>query len=256
MLALTQTQGILLAAAGGIIIIAVVIILSLRGRKPGGEALPDIPAAMKPGPSDPDLEKPHLEKLQGWGIVLVAFMAIWIPLYWLQEPTLNKEQVELLRTSSIERGHRITQPFGEENSAGVGCVRCHGPELRGQEMLAGANVVVSANLTTVCSRQDVAQITTSLKEGVGEVMPSWGVEYGGAMNDQQISDLISYIITIQDETEVPFEKNKCINEKAASPAPVVPATDGASPAAGDASPAVGASPSEAALTSPAASEAP
>jgi hypothetical protein len=39
-------------------------------------------------------------------------------------------------------------------------------------------------------------------------MPSWSVRFAGAMDDQQIQDLVNYILSIQKE---PKDKNLCIN---------------------------------------------
>ena len=76
MLGLSQAQGIILAVGGAIFVAIAGGVLILRGRQ-RREA--DIPNAMRPGPSDPDLETPLLQKLQGWGVVLVLFFVIWVP---------------------------------------------------------------------------------------------------------------------------------------------------------------------------------
>ena len=73
MLGLSQAQGIILAVGGAIFIAIAGGILVLRGRR-REEA--DIPNAMRPGPSDPDLETPLLQKLQGWGVLLVFALAV------------------------------------------------------------------------------------------------------------------------------------------------------------------------------------
>jgi hypothetical protein len=47
-------------------------------------------------------------------------------------------------------------------------------------------------------------------------MPSWSVRFAGAMDDQQINDLVNYILSIQD---IPDAQNVCLNpveEEAAS----------------------------------------
>ncbi len=92
---------------------------------------------MEPGPSDPALETPLLQKLQGWGVVLVAFFVVWLPYNWLIEPSTNLKQEEMLKTQAIDRGRRSVELFSEENQLGVGCVRCHGPELRGSVIAVG-----------------------------------------------------------------------------------------------------------------------
>jgi hypothetical protein len=36
-------------------------------------------------------------------------------------------------------------------------------------------------------------------------MPTWGVRYGGPMNDQQITDIVNYLLSIQsDDKERPL----------------------------------------------------
>ena len=30
-------------------------------------------------------------------------------------------------------------------------------------------------------------------------MPTWGIRYGGPMNDQQITDLVNYLLSIQSD---------------------------------------------------------
>ncbi len=45
-------------------------------------------------------------------------------------------------------------------------------------------------------------------------MPSWSIRYAGALNDQQINDIVNYIISIQDESIVTEDKNVCTNPEA------------------------------------------
>ncbi len=130
---------------------------------------------MEPGPSDPALETPLLQKLQGWGVVLVAFFVVWLPYNWLIEPSTNLEQEEALRTQAIERGRRSVELFSEENQLGVGCVRCHGPELRGSVIPAGTGWAYPPDLTTICGGpstghpliKSVTDIQTTIEQGRG-----------------------------------------------------------------------------------------
>ena len=120
MLGLSQAQGIILAVGGAIFVAIAGGVLVLRGRQ-RREA--DIPNAMRPGPSDPDLETPLLQKLQGWGVVLVLFFVIWVPAVWLFEPDQNLAQEKDLIHDAIARGKHAVQVYSEENQAGVGCVQ-------------------------------------------------------------------------------------------------------------------------------------
>ena len=221
MVALSQAQGIVLAIGGAILVVVTGAVLIVRGRSREGST--DIPNAMRPGPSDPDLETPLLQKLQGWGLVLVLFFVIWIPAVWLVEPDRNLSQERALLTDSIRRGSHMVELFSEENQAGVGCVQCHGSELQGSRIVNTATgaVVLTPNLQTVCGGPytghnliyGINDIKTTIEQGRGQ-MPSWSIRYAGALGDQQINDLINYIVSIQDETQVPFEKNLCTNPEA------------------------------------------
>jgi mono/diheme cytochrome c family protein len=229
MLALSDTAGVVLLILGGIFVVASggVLFLRSRGRK---EPVPDIPDGMKPGPSDAALEAPLLHKLQGWGLVLVTFFVVWIPVYWLAEPGLNLSQEEALKTEAIDRGERAVELFSEENQLGVGCVRCHGPELRGGVITNGANpdgsirYAYPPNLTTICggpygnpphnaiaSIDDIYQVIEQGRVEAG--MPSWSIRYQGALDDQQVNDLVNYLVAMSSEN-IPFEDNVCINPDA------------------------------------------
>jgi len=221
MIALTQSQGILLAIGGAIFVAVAGAILVLRGRSRDGSL--DIPDAMRPGPSDPDLETPLLQKLQGWWLVLVLFFVVWMPAVWLAEPQRNLSQEQALLKDSIRRGSHMVELFSEENQGGVGCVQCHGSELQGSRILntATGTPVLTPNLQTVCGGPytghnliyGLNDIKTTIEQGRGQ-MPSWSIRYEGALGDQQVNDLINYVVSIQDEEQVPFEKNLCTNPEA------------------------------------------
>ena len=222
MLGLSQAQGIILAVGGAIFIAIAGGILVLRGRR-REEA--DIPNAMRPGPSDPDLETPLLQKLQGWGVLLVLFFVIWVPAAWLFEPQRNLEQEQLLNEAAIDRGAHAVQVFTEENQGGVGCVNCHGPTLQGSVILntQTGTPIQTPNLTTVCGGPftghpliyGLRDIQTTIEQGRG-IMPSWSIRYAGALGDQQINDIINYLVSIQ--KDVPEGENVCTNPEAVTKA--------------------------------------
>lgn len=222
MLAASSTAGIILLVLGVALVVTAGAALVLRSRTK--EQAPDIPDAMRPGPADAALETPLLQKLQGWGVVLVAFMAVWVPYTWLREPSQNLQQDEELKTAAISRGERAVQLFSEENQLGVGCVRCHGPELRGGVIQVGSDYAYPPNLTNVCagpfgnpphpaiySTEDIYQV---LQEGRG-AMPSWSIRYQGALDDQQINDLVNFLVFHSSEN-VPFKDNVCLNPDASA----------------------------------------
>ena len=221
MLALTQAQGVILVVGGGIFVLIAGGVLVLRGRR--AAARPDIPVAMRPGPSDADLETPLLNKLQGWGVLLVVFFVIWVPMTWLFEPDRNLSQEQALLTDAIQRGAADVQLFSEENQGGVGCVRCHGPELQGSRIIdtTTGTVIPTPNLTTVCGGPwtghakifSLNDIYATIEQGRG-IMPSWSIRFAGALDDQQINDIVTYNVSIEDTTQVTPAHNVCVNPDA------------------------------------------
>ncbi len=227
MIADTNVAGLSLIVAGAVLVLGFIVVSALRHRAKGQR--PEIPLTMRPGPSDQALETPLLLKMQGWGIVLITFFVLWFPIQWLLEPGTNLKQEEALKTESVERGERAVHPFTEENQLGVGCTRCHGNELRGgviNALDADGNPIYAypADLTTICGGpstghpriftvDDIFQVITEGRNA----MPSWSIRYAGALDDQQINDLVLYLVEMSSQN-VPFEDNVCLNKEASDAA--------------------------------------
>ena len=274
--ALSNNTGIVILILGGILVLASGAIFTLWGRT--RERGPDVPNAMKPGPSDPALETPLLQKLQGWGVLLIAFSAAWLAFAWFNEPGTNLHQEESLKTDAIARGAAEVQLFGETNQLGVGCVRCHGPELRGVLVIQFADPVTgqtkydtSADLQTVCGGpwyghgaiHDTEDIQTTIEQGrYGTPMPSWSIKYAGALDDQQINDLVNYIVWMSSK-HVTYNHNVCTNPYAtqvalakASNLPLPPKPSASTSTGGSTSPSASSSSSGSATPTPTLSPSP
>ena len=239
MLAETNVTAIVLLALGALFLVLAIAALTLRQRtKAEG---PEIPRAMRPAPSDAALETPVLQRLQGWGLVLVVFFVAWWPAQWLFEPGTNQRQEEAMQALALTRGQHAVLPYSEENQLGVGCVRCHGPELKGGAIYALGKYWNPPNLTTVCGGPwmghgrvtSLDDLYTTIEQGLGSdsPMPSWSIRYKGALPDQQINDIVLYLVSIN-EANVPPNENVCTNEdeaKAAAAGEPPPAAASASP---------------------------
>jgi mono/diheme cytochrome c family protein len=219
-LAEVNLSGTLLLLLGALFVGVSALTIYLRSRTTGQPI--EIPKAMVPGPADAALETPLLHKLQGWGLALFAFFVVWFPITWLFEPSTNLKQDKELLAQSIERGKASVLLYSEENQLGVGCVRCHGPELRGGVIASGATFAYPANLSTICAGNlgdhpnivSVDDIYQVIREGRG-AMPSWSIRFQGALDDQQVQDLVNYLIDYSSKN-VPFENNICLNPDAAT----------------------------------------
>jgi len=81
-------------------------------------------------------------------------------------------------------------------------------------------------------------------------MPSWSIKFSGAMDDQQIDDLVEYLVSINRKT-VPFGQNKCINPDLMSTAsPSASASASSSTSTAPAGGQLGATPSETDVPNP------
>jgi mono/diheme cytochrome c family protein len=190
--------------------------LALR-RRPA--AKPDIPSGMRPGPADEVLERRLIERFIGWNLVFVIFFAAWLPVVWFLEPSTNASDAVALTEESVQRGESWFAISDSSNPTGFGCARCHGPEGAGGQTVPFMDGFVNPPpLNDVCGGETTGHplikslddIRATIEEGrEGTPMPSWSVEFEGAMNDQQIDDLLNYIITIQ--KEIPEKENVCIN---------------------------------------------
>lgn len=214
--ALSTGRAFLLGIAVGVLVIAAAGGLLLGSRRKRTPPELDIPKAMQPGPADPELESRLLVRHYMWGLVLVVILAIWIPMYWLNEPTANKTDTQASLAASIARGRLTTLPGTQLNPLGFNCQRCHGQNLHGGVNVFNQSLVQVPNLQTVCGGakyghpliKSLQDVVATISEGrSGTDMPSWSVRFAGAMDDQQINDLVNYILSIQ---RVPAKDNVCL----------------------------------------------
>lgn len=189
--------------------------------------LPKVPIGLRPAPSDDELETNILERWQGLGLILTVFLALFLPGYWLFfEQQRGSEAAVKQRIESIERGKSVFEapPAGPAHGFQANCAQCHGVNAQGgvrKNFIApGSKPDAKGVDYPVPSLNDVfiRQIVTSKKtpkdaynfiyETIskgrpGTPMPTWGLGYGGPMNDQQIEDVINFIISIQDVSKLP-----------------------------------------------------
>ena len=212
------TIALVLGAIVALAFVGGLVMLALRGR---ARRAPDIPPGMRPGPSDDILERRQLEKIMGWAIVFTLVFAVNVAMVWLFEPATNvDDEIELIARST-ERGGRWFEVTSEENPTGFGCARCHGEAGQGGQVVPFTNAegeqieVRPPSLQDVCARLPIEGdpgIRETIEEGrPGTPMPSWSVRFEGPMNDQQIQDLINYIVELNIETVGTGEENLCLN---------------------------------------------
>ena len=176
-----------------IVVIAAVAWLAFLGvsalRSRGPE---EVPTNLAPGESDDVMETKRLERAQQAAVLLSAFLAVGLPLYYLGETSRQVGFVEQFDEESVTRGEHLVEEFG--------CFTCHGPEGVGGvagyvEKRTGATVTWTAPpLNNVFFRYDRDAVTYWVTFGRGNSpMPAWGLDGGGPMNEAQVQDVVNYL---------------------------------------------------------------
>ena len=201
---MSRTTVLILAVVSAIFLFVALIVAVTSAREKARRAGPSAPPSRRPGPTDEALEGPLLERYQVAGVALTVFLALLLPFLYLREPVRQRAAAKKELTESVRLGRATFEEF---------CARCHGPDAEGGTVkryvtpgVKGAKPadVQAPNLHEVWSRhpdEDVATVAwdTIQKGRPPTPMPTWGVRYGGPMNDQQITDLVNYILSIQSD---------------------------------------------------------
>jgi mono/diheme cytochrome c family protein len=179
----------------------VAIFINARRARPEIGAEIELAANRKPYLSDEELEGRKLDRTLGAGLVLLAFISIATPLYWLYEPARQEGAVEKFHEEAVARGKVVYETKAQ-------CVNCHGPEGVGGVAATSlldenGNFIATANwlapaLDTVLFRYDKSEVKQVLNYGrPGTPMPAWGAPGGGPLTEQQLDNVIEYLESVQ-----------------------------------------------------------
>ena len=215
LLAVSSQQRIGLAVVLVMLIGWVIYLLSAAKRtyEPGSE-ITNAPNR-KPYYDDEGMEGKRLTKYLWWAFAMLAISAVGLPAYWVREPFRQTGAGLDRGTAWFEEEEVKRGEWYFENSPGdpptprephYGCETCHGKA--GIGGVASYTLVDPVNpdalpkqvqwaappLNTVMLRFRPEEVKQILVYGrAGTPMPPWGIEGGGALNDQQIEDLIAYL---------------------------------------------------------------
>ena len=166
----------------------------------------ELAANRKPYFDDEELEGRRLERVQFWGVILLATITIGLPVYWLFEPSRQAGAEEGYDKRFVSWGSNL---FASTADGGFNCAGCHG----GMNATGGAAPYTVTDsktgevkavswkapaLNTVFYRFSEDEVRFILEYGRPfSPMSPWGIRGGGPMNDQQIQTLIDYMKSIQ-----------------------------------------------------------
>ena len=198
-----------------------VVLENRRSATQNVESFLDAPNRKNP-PDDEVFEGIRLDRWLGWALISMTVVAMALPLYWLNEQNRQTGAIKGFDNRSVKRGEEV---FGPDTHIGFNCARCHGANGGGgiaKYLVAdydekGAakidpktgkpmshQVVWNApRINNVGLRYQPEQIRNVLIYGRGGAknnpMPAWGIKGGGPGDDQQIDDLVNYLLHLSIE---------------------------------------------------------
>jgi mono/diheme cytochrome c family protein len=166
---------------------------------------------LAPPMANEELETSRLERALFWAVILSAFAAISLPMYFLTEFNRQGSFIEAFAEESLERGSALS----------LDCQSCHGPGFVGAAASAlHAQSGVSTNwaaprLDTIFYRYSREEVKFWIVYGrAGTPMPGWGTDGGGVLNDQQVEDILNYL----EESQLPQDEAVAVMAAEASTA--------------------------------------
>ncbi len=116
--------------------------------------------------------------LLGWGLTLV--IAVFLPVYWLNEPHRMAVAREEFRQEAVRRGAELYSDH---------CASCHGDEGQGK-----TNVGPVLNSRSYLELYDDQAIRSATRDGrPNTLMAAYAQEEGGPLRESQIDDLVAFI---------------------------------------------------------------
>jgi mono/diheme cytochrome c family protein len=155
------------------------------------------------------------------GVLAAALAVIALGAIVIWEPAREAEAAERQLTDNVNRGARLFT---------TNCAKCHGPTGQG---LVGPNLHLAEfaarykwNTSDPADLQKLRDLATkTITHGrPGTVMPAWGRDDGGPLNETQISNLVDLIAT-DDWAAVAAAPAVAVPAAAATPAPAASGGD-------------------------------
>jgi len=156
-----------------------------------------LPATFHRGDPDSVLENQRLAKVQTWGVAAALFITLFLVVYFVIEPFRESAYAKKFLNASIDRGAIQFRPDTSKGETGANCAMCHGPN--GEGGFASSDPTWPAPpLNNEFARYTRDQIKLIIEMGrPGTPMPTWGLDFGGPLNDQKIEDVLNFLETLQ-----------------------------------------------------------
>lgn len=179
----------------------------LRGAKAELGSEIELAPNRKPYLPDEELEGRRLDQALTWGLVTLFILAVGLPMYWIFEPGRQANASDDFNRKFVERGEEMFAPTGD-NLQALNCAGCHGG-MKAQGGVKDYPLTKPDGTVEIVNWRAPALNTVLLRYSRKEVeyiitygrpfspMPAWGLAGGGALNEQQVQNLVDYLETIQ-----------------------------------------------------------
>lgn len=193
-----------LLAVGGVVLVW----MNSRSARPELGAELELAPNRKPYYADEQLEGKVLDRVLLMALVLIAFIAVGLPLYALAEPGRQENAIVHFEGPDGVFVNRGAGLYGPSADGGLGCADCHGAAGGGGSRThilldADGQFVAQVNwqapaLNAVTLRFDDDEIRDILNYGrPGTPMAAWGTPGGGPLTTQQVDNLIDFLHSIE-----------------------------------------------------------
>jgi mono/diheme cytochrome c family protein len=140
-----------------------------------------------------------------WGVASAIVVAAFLTIYFVREPFREASYGKKFFAASVTRGHIQFAPDPTKGETGANCASCHGPNGEGGFAATDPNWPAPP-LRNEFQRYTIDQIRMIIENGrPGTPMPAWAIAQGGALNDQQIDDVLNYLQSIQVAPDKKYE---------------------------------------------------
>lgn len=182
--------------------------VNLRKARPEVGAETELAPNRKAYYSDEELEGPRLDRFLTWALVLLGVTAVGLPLYWLAEPGRQNDSIKRFEAIFASRGEGLfnTNCSSCHAQGATGGVAAYVLQDKDGKFLANVTWTAPA-LNNALLRFDRSEVQYVLDHGRAfSPMQPWSTVGGGAMNAQQIKNLIDYLQSIKITSEQAAEE--------------------------------------------------
>jgi mono/diheme cytochrome c family protein len=136
----------------------------------------------EPPPFEPEWLERSLDRYLAWGLVFMAVLIAGFIAYQVREPDLRSTALAEQKSSYTTIGTDLFK---------TNCASCHG-----QNGVGGSAPALNAKEFLKATTDD--QVHLLVSGGIsGTEMPAWGLDHGGTMTDEQVSQIVTYLRSLE-----------------------------------------------------------